>query len=302
VPKPEGFDSQQYELFKLNNGRLVYGNLNSVSKPKSNNIDFCVKQIFVESKGFDYQVEGWINCDDLELDTSREGLYEDGQAYIELMNKLYKHLDQNYDKKSEDKNNSVRSQKQIAKFFVDVIRSVHHLYPEMSNPLMSGKSLVSDPNILGGASDKCSEQAGVVDKFNTEDRSVGKPIGMGNGHKQGNGESTVRKVHGDGKILSPKGSNTVIGNMISEPTVVVLKSEDKPVVFYTPPNRLVINQGRPSSVILLTASPRDPNLKSRVLPLLVRAGINAFPGSSELTKEEWDQRYDAVLDSVWTND
>jgi hypothetical protein len=53
---------------------------------------------------------------------------------------------------------------------------------------------------------------------------------------------------------------------------------------------------------LLSANPRDPNLKSRVLPLLVRAWINAFPGSSDLSKEEWDQKYDAVLDSVWTND
>jgi Histidine kinase-, DNA gyrase B-, and HSP90-like ATPase len=91
VPKPESFDSHQFELFKLDNGRSVYGNLKSVAKPKSNNIDFCVKRLFIESKPFDYQVEGWINCDDRELNTSREGLYEGGQAYVELMNKLYRY-------------------------------------------------------------------------------------------------------------------------------------------------------------------------------------------------------------------
>lgn len=302
VPKAENFDSHQYELFKLDNGRSVYGNLKSVSKPRTSNIDFCVKQLFVESKGFDYEVEGWINCDDLELDTSRAGLYEGGGVYLELMNKLLKHLDENYDKKSDERNNSVKSHKQLAKIFVDVIRSIRDLYPEMNNPLMSGKSLVGNSNVPGGPSDKCSEQAGIVDKSNTEDRTIGKPIGTGNGHKHGNGESTVRKLQGNGKILSPEGKNLVIGNTISEPTVVVLKSEGKPVVFYTPPNRLVINQWRSSSDILLSASPRDPNLKSRVLPLLVRAGINAFPGSYELTKEEWDQKYDTVLDSVWMND
>jgi hypothetical protein len=185
--------------------------------------------------------------------------------------------------------------------FVDVIKSINDLYPEMSNPLMSGKSLVANPNVTGGSSDKCSDQAGIVDESNTAVRSVGKPIGNGNGHRHGNGESTVRKAHGDGKILSPRATNTIISNIVSEPKVVMATIEGKPVVFYSPPDRLVINTGRASSGILLSAKPRDPELKSRVLPLLVRAGINAFPGSSEMTKEEWDQRYDAVPDSVYSN-
>ena len=73
IHKPEGFDSSQFKLFELSNGTKVFGNLNSVEKPKPNNIEIYVKQVFVDSKEFDYKVEGWINCDALELETSRDG-------------------------------------------------------------------------------------------------------------------------------------------------------------------------------------------------------------------------------------
>ncbi|MFL6398169.1 MAG: hypothetical protein ACJ72J_01120 [Nitrososphaeraceae archaeon] len=65
-------------------------------------------------------------------------------------------------------------------------------------------------------------------------------------------------------------------------------------------NRLVINSKRPSSRIILEANTKDPiEMKSRVLPLLVRAGIDAFPKSSEMSKEEWLKWYDQVLDNMW---
>jgi len=38
------------------------------------------------------------------------------------------------------------------------------------------------------------------------------------------------------------------------------------------------------------------------LPLLVRAGIDAFPGTSDISKEEWFTKYDAILDNVFRND
>ena len=78
--------------------------------------------------------------------------------------------------------------------------------------------------------------------------------------------------------------------------------DEKPVIYFSAPNRLVINSLIPSSKILLEAKPKDLALKSRVLPLLVRAGIDAFPGSSEISKEEWFTKYDAVLDNVFRND
>jgi hypothetical protein len=48
----------------------------------------------------------------------------------------------------------------------------------------------------------------------------------------------------------------------------------------------------------MKANPKDPNLKFRVMPLLVRAGIDAFPEASEMGIEEWFRRNDLVLDSV----
>ena len=82
----------------------------------------------------------------------------------------------------------------------------------------------------------------------------------------------------------------------------VIGVEGKPVIYFNAPNRLVINSKRPSSKILLDAKSKDLELKSRILPLLVRAGIDAFPGSSDISKEEWFTKYDAVLDNVFRND
>ena len=84
--------------------------------------------------------------------------------------------------------------------------------------------------------------------------------------------------------------------------MVVIGVEEKPVIYFNAPNRLVINSLRPSSKILLDANPKDITLRSRILPLLVRAGIDAFPGSSDMSKEEWFMKYDAVLDNVFRND
>jgi hypothetical protein len=55
-----------------------------------------------------------------------------------------------------------------------------------------------------------------------------------------------------------------------------------------------INRTRPASHILTDASPKDPVLlESRALPLLVGAGINAFPEA----REDFDNNLELV--SVW---
>ena len=42
-------------------------------------------KIFVDSKGFSNKVEGWINCDQLELTTSRDEVYEGNEVYTDLL-------------------------------------------------------------------------------------------------------------------------------------------------------------------------------------------------------------------------
>ena len=190
--------------------------------------------------------------------------------------------------------------------FISVIKSIHHLYPEMTKPFLSGN--LSNEKGYGNlfrsennTNSPCIEQTGIIDTDKTVQPITGKPIGNGKGHRNGNGESN-RIKDGDGKVLSP---STILfsGNgQIPEPKVVVIGVEEKPVIYFSAPNRLVINSLRPSSKIIIEAKPKDLAFKSRVLPLLVRAGIDAFPGSSEISKEEWFTKYDAVLDNVFRND
>ena len=309
IHKPDGFDSSQYKLFELTNGTKVFGNLKSVEKPKFNNMDMFVKQVFVDSKEFDYKVEGWINCDALELETSRGGIYEGNAIYIEFIEKSLRYLEKNFDKKSENKDNDkeIKSEKQIAKMFVNVVKSIHELYPEMIKPVLSGnlsneKGYGDIPYPANDINSPCLAQPGIIDNDITIHRIIGKPIGNGKGHKNGNSENTARIKNGDGKVLSPSTLPFSGNGQIPEPKVVVIGVEEKPVIYFNAPNRLVINSLRPSSKILLDAKPKDIALRSRILPLLVRAGIDAFPGSSDMSKEEWFTKYDTVLDNVYRND
>jgi hypothetical protein len=158
------------------------------------------------------------------------------------------------------------------------------------------------PILQNDINSPCIEQPGIIDNDITIHRITGKPIGNGKGHKNGNGESTARIKNGDGKVSS-RSTLPFSGNgQIPEPKVVVLGVEEKPVIYFNAPNRLVINSLRPSSKVLLDAKPKDIALRSRILPLLVRAGIDAFPSSSDMSKEEWFTKYDAVLDNVFRND
>jgi hypothetical protein len=307
IHKPMGFDSSQFNLFELNNGTKVVGNLNSVERPKPNNIEIFVKRVSVDSKEFDYKVEGWVNCDALDLDTSRDALYEGNEMYIEFIEKLLGYFEKKFDKKSENKDKEIKSSKQLAKLFVSVIKSMHHLYPEMTKPLLSGN--LSNEKGYGNlvrpeynTTSSCIEQTGIIDIDKTLQPITGKPIGNGKGHKNGNSESTCRIKDGNGKVLSPSTILFSGTGQIPEPKVVVIGVDEKPVIYFSAPNRLVINSKRPSSKILTEAKPKDFAFKSRVLPLLVRAGIDAFPGTSDISKEEWFTKYDAVLDNVFRND
>jgi Histidine kinase-, DNA gyrase B-, and HSP90-like ATPase len=309
IHKPDGFNSSQYKLFELTNGSKVFGNLNNVERPKPNNIEIFVKRVFVDSKEFDYKVEGWLNCDSLELETSRDGIYEGSELYVEFIEKLMKYLEKNFDKKSEnkDKDKEIKSGKEIAKMFVDILKSIHNLYPEMTNPFLSGnlsneKGFGNFSHPLNDINSPCVEQKGIVDNDNSLLRIIGKPIGNGKGNRNGNGESTFRIKNGNGKVLSPSNILFTDNGQMPQLKVDVIGVEGKPVIFFNAPNRLVINSKRPSSKILLEAKSKDLELKSRVLPLLVRAGIDAFPGSSDMSKEEWFMKYDAVLDNVFRND
>jgi hypothetical protein len=75
---------------------------------------------------------------------------------------------------------------------------------------------------------------------------VAKPIGEGKGHKHGNGESKCRVTKGPngGKILAPPNIVSTGNGVIPEPFVIPLRAGDKPVVYLSAPNRLIINKDR----------------------------------------------------------
>jgi len=86
--------------------------------------------------------------------------------------------------------------------------------------------------------------------------------------------------------------------LLPEPRIVSVEAGERPVVFFSsPPDRLVINVDRPSASILLDASSKEPG---RLLPLLVRAALSAYPGSAQLTADELFRMESSVLDSVWS--
>ncbi len=99
------FDSKhQAVLFTLDNGVEVYGNLTNVEKPRNENIDILVDQVFIEGMDFEWKVEGWVNCDELELTTARDGISTDSNtAYPEFKEKLRAYLSEHFDLRDTEK-------------------------------------------------------------------------------------------------------------------------------------------------------------------------------------------------------
>lgn len=166
IHKPDGFDPHQEKLFELRDGILVYGNLKAMEKPKPFNVWINVKRVLVEEKDFDnHKVEGWLNCDYLEVRTDRDGVLEGNELYAEFYNKLSKYIDDNFDRRSDNKDRVIKSGKNIGKMFVDVIRTIISLGPNMPSPLMSGKQnelgIASESSIHGNAESRCTVREGL---------------------------------------------------------------------------------------------------------------------------------------------
>lgn len=219
-----------------------------MEKPQLNNIDVFVKNVYVDSKGFQRKVEGWVNYNKLQPTSSRDAIHEEGTEYEKFLQGLTKHIEENYEMKTESKDQHVKAEKQLGKMFVTVISSILEACPDMAKPLMSGSpsgevGLGTLSNFKTDATDSCIEQKGIIDTTKTCELTIAKPIGgCGKGHKRGNKESMSRITKGDGRLLAPLHVLPLGNEMIPEPRLVVGKSEDQPVVYYSAPNRLVINE------------------------------------------------------------
>ena len=146
----------------------------------------------------------------------------------------------------------------------------------------------------------CKEHSGSIEITKTTRPTIAKPIGKGKGHKRGTGESKCRITPGDGKVLSPSSVLSSGNDRMPEFTLVVTDIKEKPVAFFSPPNRLVINSIRPSSHILTDASPKNlAILKSECCLYWSESELMHSLGSSEISKEEFFEKRTEVLDNAW---
>ena len=153
VHKPDGFDSEQFELFRGHGGAIAYGNLKHVEKPPINNIQIRVKNVLVVKKNFErHKVEGWVNCNQLDLETSREGILEDNNIYEDFTKGLMQLLEKEFERKSESKDSQPRSSKKIAKLFVDAVKAINSLLPEITRPIVNG-FYSNGPEAMGSISE-----------------------------------------------------------------------------------------------------------------------------------------------------
>jgi hypothetical protein len=76
-------------------------------------------------------------------------------------------------------------------------------------------------------------------------------------------------------------------------------NHSNPIIYFEPPNRIVLNTARASSEIITTSNPKDPTRKARVLPLLTMAIVDMFLSTSQLPSEKWKKYYEQLLDKGW---
>lgn len=138
VPKPENFDSKQFPLFRLDNGCEVYGNLKVVEKPRQENIDLFIDQVNIETRDYPFKVEGWLDCDELELTNARDAVRTDETtAWPEFEAKLKEHLIANFDANipGAPKNMNSRQWEKIASEAVVIYFQQN---PEDEQPVLEG--------------------------------------------------------------------------------------------------------------------------------------------------------------------
>jgi 2-hydroxy-3-keto-5-methylthiopentenyl-1-phosphate phosphatase len=71
------------------------------------------------------------------------------------MTKLMRYLDENFEKKSENMDKHVKSEKKISEYFVNIIKSIHLHFPELTKPFLSGN--ISHQPGIGSLSDPSGE-------------------------------------------------------------------------------------------------------------------------------------------------
>lgn len=112
VVLPDGYDRDEYPLFRLNDNTQIYGNMIKTSKPEPNNIDVFIKDIFVQSLSFEHKVKGWVNDNMLMPTSSRESIREDNR-YEGFHKNLTEYLDAHFEKPNQNKEDVVMNSEKV---------------------------------------------------------------------------------------------------------------------------------------------------------------------------------------------
>jgi hypothetical protein len=139
VRKPDGFDSREEPLFRLDDGSEISGNLKHVEKPKSNNIEIRVRGVFIQDIDVDYKVQGWINYPFFELTASREKIRTDEDTlYPEFESKFDAHLAEKYERKDVPQPEGIKDKK-LEEYTSRAIVKYYQNNPEHEHIFLKGR-------------------------------------------------------------------------------------------------------------------------------------------------------------------
>jgi hypothetical protein len=314
VKKPDAFESDHQDvLFRLDNGVEVYGDLTRVDKPKNENIDVLVDQVYIEALDFDWKAEGWVNCDELELTTSRDGLSTDeSTVYPKFFNKLREYLSKNFDPKDAQQLESTY-EKDWEEVASQAILKYFKLYNDDTCKFLEGiatKLGLKGTSLKGGQiwnTLKNCDLTKIQNPIEAGDIDVRRVKKKGKGGKNGtikkkfignggtNIDSKYELIPGEGLVaVKNHGEDGEQHEIIPHiPFKKAPSSKEKPLVYFDEnESAFILNTSREG--IKMFSNPKSDGARNEIL----RAIVKATPENQLLSTDDLDKKYYNLVDGM----
>lgn len=275
-------DNEVYKdpLLRMSSGRYITCRLTPINKPShEDNIDVYVKGVYIRSIHVDYLVKGWVNCDDLELDTSRDRFMQsEDSTYPEFITFLEKYIiKEGYEKQSRARN-KIRSEKQLEALGTIALEIWSKLFPEESAPAGEDNPQGQEGNPLSTG----EEGTGEIEK-----RDPGDTEGTATG--SGGGTRTPKKT----QVGKSKDKKPITPKMRWD----TLPRGSMPTMFMESADQMIVNTDRDASSIIMDASPKL--IFRVVIPFMVKAVVNFNTRGKGIDHETWDEMFETYINAVW---